>query len=209
MRFAIQNAKGRGDEEVSADDVLFGCLCTISRFGVARLGDVSIDLEPLGACWEQPRPEKGSKVAYSEAVVRLLDRAAQIARADRRPLGLEHVMAAFTNIGGGLMRSLFETYDLTSFKWRAALAAWSMGRNEARPRDVTDTDSSSRGTDREYLSPEEAAEWLGVHVQTIRGYIRTGKLPASRLAGERAIRISKENLERLLEPLPPPEPAEG
>jgi excisionase family DNA binding protein len=35
----------------------------------------------------------------------------------------------------------------------------------------------------EYLTPEQAADVLGVHVQTVRGYVRSGKLPASRLAG--------------------------
>jgi len=57
---------------------------------------------------------------------------------------------------------------------------------------------------RQYLTPEEGAEFLGIHIQTIRGYIRSGKLPAVRVAGERAIRIRKASLEALLEPLEAP-----
>jgi excisionase family DNA binding protein len=56
---------------------------------------------------------------------------------------------------------------------------------------------------RDYLTPEEAAEALGVHVQTVRGYVRSGKLAALRLAGERAIRIRRSDLETVLEPLVP------
>jgi excisionase family DNA binding protein len=56
---------------------------------------------------------------------------------------------------------------------------------------------------REYLTPEEAAEAIGIHVQTLRGYVRSGKLPALRLAGERAIRIRRKDLEAVLEPLVP------
>jgi excisionase family DNA binding protein len=54
---------------------------------------------------------------------------------------------------------------------------------------------------RDYLSPEQAAEALGLHAQTVRAYIRSGKLPAMRVAGERAIRIRREDLEKVLEPL--------
>jgi excisionase family DNA binding protein len=48
------------------------------------------------------------------------------------------------------------------------------------------------------LSPEQAAAELGVHIQTLRGYIRRGKLVAFRLAGERAIRIRRDDLLALL-----------
>ena len=40
-----------------------------------------------------------------------------------------------------------------------------------------------------------------VHVQTMRAYIRSGRMPAFRLAGERAIRILRTDLEKVLEPL--------
>ena len=48
-----------------------------------------------------------------------------------------------------------------------------------------------------------AAEALSIHVQTLRAYVRSGKLPALRLAGERAIRIRRQDLETVLEPLIP------
>lgn len=52
-------------------------------------------------------------------------------------------------------------------------------------------------------SPEEAAEYLSVHVQTVRVWIREGKLPASRLVGQRALRIQESDLARVLEPVDP------
>jgi excisionase family DNA binding protein len=52
-------------------------------------------------------------------------------------------------------------------------------------------------------STEEAAEYLGVHIQTVRAWIRSGKLPASRLAGQKSIRIREPDLEAVLEPIDP------
>ncbi len=59
------------------------------------------------------------------------------------------------------------------------------------------------GDGRYVFSPEQAADFLGVHTQTIRGYVRSGKLPAYRLAGERIIRITRADLVALLQPLSP------
>jgi excisionase family DNA binding protein len=55
------------------------------------------------------------------------------------------------------------------------------------------------------FSPEEAAAYLNVHVQTVRAWIRSGKLPASRLAGLKSIRIREADLEKVLEPIEPTE----
>ena len=62
-----------------------------------------------------------------------------------------------------------------------------------------------RTGEKQFFSPDGAAEFLGVHTQTVRGYIRTGKLSALRLAGERALRIQRSDLLALLEPYNPEE----
>ena len=54
-------------------------------------------------------------------------------------------------------------------------------------------------------SPEEAADYLGIHVQTVRGWIRSGRLKASRLTGQRALRIAASDLRSVLEPVEPGE----
>lgn len=47
------------------------------------------------------------------------------------------------------------------------------------------------------LSPHEAAELLGLHVRTVRRYIREGRLDAVRVGNR--YRISRESLEALLD----------
>lgn len=81
---------------------------------------------------------------------------------------------------------------ITRAAWRTAIAQLS-------PMPL----STPRSDDRDYLTPEEAAEALSIHVQTLRAYVRSGKLPALRLAGERAIRIRRQDLETVLEPVIP------
>jgi excisionase family DNA binding protein len=54
-------------------------------------------------------------------------------------------------------------------------------------------------------SPEEAAEYVGVHVETVRSWIRSGRLRAHRPAGQRALRIRASDLTQVLEPLDGPD----
>ena len=102
------------------------------------------------------------------------------------------------------MGRLKSTYGFTGAEWRAELA-----RLELVNHNGAEVSKNERGSGRDHqralLSPDEAAEFLGVHTQTVRGYIRTGKLPAYRLAGERALRIRREELLALLEPFSPEE----
>jgi len=199
VSFAIFAAKQRGAGEVTPDHILLGCLRAMSRFGIATVGPWSLDLEPLGVDWvrqpDGPRP----KVAYSQSAVELLDRAALIAKsAGDAHVSIRHLLAAFAAEEGGLMGELKRAQGITSASWRAAVAQ--LGADEAssaRPNHA----GSARTSAREFVTPEEAAETLGIHVQTMRAYIRSGRLPAFRLAGERAIRILRADLEKVLEPL--------
>jgi excisionase family DNA binding protein len=204
--YAIAEAKARGLAEIGPDELLRGCLQVVSRFGVVSLGAVVLDLEALGILWMQTREPAGAgKVAYSQAVVRLFDLGAKIAKADgRASMGVEHLLVAFAEEDMGLMAELKRTHSLTSASWRAALANFAEWSDKtvmeaAAPAKKAAGDLSGR----EYLTPEEAAEAIGIHVQTLRGYVRSGKLPALRLAGERAIRIRRRDLEAVLEPLVP------
>lgn len=52
-----------------------------------------------------------------------------------------------------------------------------------------------------WLSQEDAAEYAGVTVRTVRRYIAEGKLPASRLAGHRLLRIRVADIDALFEPV--------
>jgi excisionase family DNA binding protein len=110
---------------------------------------------------------------------------------------IEHLLAAFAPEEDGLMGELKRSHGVTSAAWRAAAAQ----RTSSHTREAGATPAAS--ADHEYLTPEEAAEALSIHVQTLRAYVRSGKLPAMRLAGERAIRIRRSDLQTILEPLVP------
>ena len=199
--FAIFAAKQRGAQEVTPDHILLGCLRAVSRFGIATLGPWSLDLEELGVDWIRqpngPRP----KVAYSPEAVDLFDRAAQIAKsAGETGVGVNHLLAAFASEVDGLMGELKRIHGITGASWRAAVAR--LGVEETNGAGAgSNLAEKEKKRDREYLTPEEAAEALGIHVQTMRAYIRSGRLPAFRLAGERAIRLRRVDLEKILEPL--------
>lgn len=197
--FAIHTAKQSGSLEVTPDHILLGCLRAISRFGVVSLGPWSIDLEALGVDWVRQPGSPSPKVAYSQESVELLDRAARISNSmGQATVSVNHLLAAFAGEEQGLMGALKRTHGITSASWRAAIAQ--IGWNDSS------TTERVRPTDepkvlREYLTPDEAAEALGIHVQTMRAYIRSERLPAFRLAGERAIRILRSDLAKVLEPL--------
>ena len=198
---AIALAKEIGAEEVTADDLLRGCLKVVSRFGVVEIGTAIVDLEVLGVDWlRTPRQLRG-KVAYTQAVVDVLDRAALIAKQDDSPkVGIDHLLAAFAAGECEVMEKLRRQYGISSASWRAATAG--LKRRVETPQPFAPSETVVINV-REYLSPEEAAIELGIHVQTLRAYVRSGKLPALRLAGERAIRIRREDLQHLLEPFQP------
>ena len=200
--FAIFAAKQSGSGEVTPDHILLGCLRTISRFGIATIGPWNLDMEALGVDWvrqpEGPRP----KVAYSQAAVNLFDLAARIARSSGdQGVGVEHLLAAFSSEDGGLMGELKRKHGITSALWRAAVSKIGEEVHEAGEGDRAERAPSEPPPRRDYLPPEEAAEVLGVHVQTMRGYIRSERIPAFRVAGERAIRILRSDLHKVLEPL--------
>jgi excisionase family DNA binding protein len=201
---AIAIAKKRERDEVGPDEILLGCLQSIAAFGIAQVGAWSFDLEELGVEWVASVDRAGAKVAYSERAVTLFDLAARIARAHgAAAMGVDHLLAAFAGESDGLMGEWKRERGITNAGWRAGVARM---QNAARGREDSAREECERPAGiaaRDYLTPEEAAEALSIHVQTLRAYVRSGKLPALRLAGERAIRIRRKDLEAVLEPLVP------
>jgi excisionase family DNA binding protein len=201
--FAILLTKKQNRPEVGPDELLLGCLYAISHFGIAKFGTVILDLEEFGIDWLVPPNKSGAKVTYSQEVVGILDLAAAIAKADgSAAIRIDHLLAAFAREESGLGGELKRKYGINSAGWRHAAAQLETGRPAQIPPEPKD-DREVVSAARDYLSPEDAAEALGIHVQTVRAYIRSGKLPALRLAGERAIRIRRSDLETVLEPLVP------
>ncbi len=52
-----------------------------------------------------------------------------------------------------------------------------------------------------YLSVRQAADLISVSTRTIRRYIEQQRLPAYRVAGQPTIRIKREDVEALLQPI--------
>lgn len=191
---AVACARARADTEVTPEDLLLGALHAAGRLGVARLGSLTIDLSGL-----PPLPVAGREATtrpkYSPASALVFDQASTIARTDgEKRVRLVHLLAALGESDCPTMAELRSRHDLDRAEWRAVLAEWD--RSLERKPDPT----LQRGS---LMSVEDAAAALGVHQQTIRGYIRNDKLPAYRIAGERAIRVFAADLYGLLEPLEP------
>ena len=214
IKAAIRHAKHRKSPKVNPDDLLAGILQVISRFEIVQIGRLTIDLEDFQEILRDGfKHEIGNisnqKVAYSSAANALFEKAAYIARKDNTAkVELVHLLVAFADENNGLMARIKEKYGFTDRDWRLALSDWqyfSIEKTEMHSKNAAVNKSIMDFREKQLFSPDEAADFLGVHVQTIRGYIRTGKLPALRLAGERALRIKREDLLALLEPYKPEE----
>lgn len=208
--YAIELARRRGAGEIGADDMIAGGLLALSRFGIVEIGNAIVDLEDLGLDWCAPaRTRSGPKLAYSDGAVLLFDHAARIAKQDGAcgpAVTVEHLLVAGDWLTSDLLKDLHQRYGITSTLWRASLArrrASSVAPQESsrKARESAAAPPVNGTVERDYLSPEEAARELGVHVQTLRAYIRSGKLPALRIAGERAIRIRRTDLSTVMEPV--------
>lgn len=190
---AAAYARNRGDSEIMPDDLLLGALQAVASLRVIRFDGLTIDLSAYPPVPEREDRSQGPR--YSQATAALFDEASAIARGDgEKRVRVVHLLAALGNMDSALMRDLAAQHDFGEVDWRAALSTWD---DEQREREAARKDADL------CMSVEDAAEALGVHQQTIRGYIKSGKLPAFRIAGERAIRVLASDLYGLLEPLDP------
>jgi excisionase family DNA binding protein len=109
----------------------------------------------------------------------------EVKRGGGRRVDELHLLLAFMRIGVGVPGRVFGELGVTPQQVEE------YARNGDRGPAVME----------DLFSPEEAAAYLKVHVQTVREWIRTGRLKASRLAGQRALRIRARDLQAVLEPL--------
>lgn len=164
----------------SSWDMLFlSFLRAGAPFGFLRVGPISIDVAMVEDAFERRGAKTGSDYsAFSKALVR------EVRRSRRRRVDALHYLFAFMREGEGIAREVFSELGITPAQVEHALRE----------------PPAEAGHD-EWLTPEEVADFLKVHVETVRGWIRSGRLPASRVAGLRALRIRKRDAEALLQPL--------
>lgn len=161
-----------------------------SRFGLFQFGPVSIETSVIEEVVQREierrnipgRPAVADDLMeFTRAVI------AESHRSGRKQIDEMHYLLAFMRCKQGIPARVFGELGVSPEQ----VEAYAAGRSAAM-------------SDPEKLySPEEAADYLGVHVQTVRSWIRSGRLRASRLAGQRALRIRASDLQSVLEPVEP------
>jgi len=176
--------------QMSVDLQFYIFLRRFSRFGYFTFGPITIDVRLVGDLVERTakhidpaeRRFEDDSVQFSLLVIDELRRSGQ-QRVDEL-----HLLLAFMRFPDGLPARVFGELGVPPEQVEE------FARAGAR---------SKPAREERLYSPEEAAEYLGVHVQTVRAWIRSGRLRASRLAGQRALRIAASDLMSVLEPVDP------
>ncbi len=180
-----------GANQVTVDLHFLVFLRRFARFGFFQFGPLTIDVSLIEEVVERTLPRgPAGHVVLADDVVRFSRALAEEARR------------------GGRKRIDELVYLLAFMRWKEGLPARVFGELGVTPDQVEsfarDQKAGPTGPEKLY-SPEGAADYLGVHVQTVRAWIRSGRLRASRLAGQRALRIRASDLQSVLEPVDPSE----
>ena len=159
----------------------------LSRFGYFTFGPITLDIEILEDIVDRTTLKGGTELpAWSDDLVRFTERLmAEVERSGRRQVDELHFLLAFMGWDEGLPRRVFSELGITP----------------EQVEDYAQAKNLSVAPGEKLFTPEEAAQYLSVHIQTVRAWIRSGRLPARRLAGRRALRISASDLQSILEPL--------
>lgn len=174
--------------EATLDLMFLAYLLKTSRFGYFSFGPVTIDVRLVEdlvtrTVARSEDPQAGTKAHYSDDCIRFLGLLSEeLERSGTRRVDEVHFLLAFMRAGEGIPGRVFAELGVA-------------------PEEVRSFVPEAGGRPGRLYSPEEAAEHLGVHVKTVRNWIRAGRLPASRLAGQRVLRIRAADLNRLLEPV--------
>jgi len=162
-----------------------------SRFGFFNFGPINIDVRLVEDITERSTPRRAPEDSHvtppmSDDFVRfsavLME---EVRRSGRRRIDELHFLLAFMRVNEGLPKRVFGE----------------LGVKVAQVEEYARTGAIQPSPLQRLYSPEEAANYLNVHVHTVRAWIRSGRLRARRLAGQRALRITASDLESVLEPL--------
>ena len=166
-----------------------------SRFGFFTFGPVTIDVRVIGDLVARtterlPASEAWRTAGLTDDNERFFARLAhEVQRTGTRRVDELHYLLAFMKTDEGLPGRVFGELGVTPEQ----VEAYARSQGERTAEQVGE----------KLYSPEDAAEYLGVHVKTIRSWIRHGRLKASRLTGQRALRIRASDLAQVLEPVSP------
>jgi excisionase family DNA binding protein len=195
-RQVAQEVDDLGAASATLDIYFLAYLRRMARFGYFTFGPIHIDvgiiedivrrttpLAPPGTHGSHGWSSEFDFVDYSRRLM------AEVQRSGRRRIDELHFLLTFMRIDKGLPKRVFgelgvSPEEVEDFAKRGSFASQSLEK---------------------LYSPEEAAEYLNIHVQTVRAWIRSGRLKARRLAGQRALRITASDLQSVLEPVLPDE----
>jgi len=186
-------AKRLGAAIITVDIQFLVFLRRFSRFGYFQYGPIGIDTHVI-----EEIVERTTARAPAEALTTLGDDVVrfsrvligEVQRSGRNRIDELHYLLAFMRWGEGLPARVFGELGVTP---------------EQVERFAAERTRTTNSDPEKLYSPEDAAEYLGVHVQTVRTWIRSGRLKASRLAGQRSLRIRASDLQSVLEPIEPEE----
>jgi excisionase family DNA binding protein len=182
---AVERRLGMAPGGPTMDVLFLAYLESLARFGYFTLGPITIDVRLIADIVERTtRPDAAPTsrdfVRFSHLLVD------EVRRSGRRRVDELHYLYAFMRCGEGLPARVFGELGVTPEEVDQALRE--SGGRIAPPME-------------RLLTPEEVAEYLKVHVQTVRAWIRAGTLPARRIAGLRALRVRAADVTALLRPL--------
>ena len=166
-------------------DVLFVCfLREVARFGFFRLGPIVIDVRLVEEVVEAqliaaPSTEPDDYIPFSRL---LMD---EVRRSGGRRMDELHHLLVFMRCGKGVAARVFGELGVTPEQVESYLRS---GLGEPASPET-------------WMTPEEVAAYLRVHVQTVRTWIREGKMPARRVVGMRSLRVRATDAARMLRPL--------
>jgi len=184
-------ARLMGSQSITVELQFLVFLERYARFGYFHFGPVSIDVRMIREIVERKLQGQGeARAVMDDDMVRFSRMLiAEAARAGSRRIDELHYLLAFMRWKEGLPGRVFGELGVTPEQVEQYARSGHQPQPAAQPEKL--------------YSPEEAAEYLGVHVQTVRAWIRSGRLKASRLAGQRALRIRQSDIQSVLEPVEP------
>lgn len=206
-RNAFALAEGLDYAPMTVDMEFMLYLQTLSRFGFFRFGPVTIDTRIVEDLFYRTAPRGTGGPEHppvGESFVRFNERLwAEVRRSGRSRVDELHYLLAFMRTPEGLPARVFGELGVTAEDVEDYVATLATHRATAAEAPAFAPGWRQRSRDERLYTTEEAAAYYGVHVQTVRTWIRSGKLPAVRLAGKKEIRIREHDLQAVLEPIDP------
>jgi len=199
FRSADELARQAGSA-VSADHILLAVLRSGPTSGARVLRDLGITEGDVAA--PAPGGSRGRRMWGPDIQPIIQASGEEARRLGSRLTRSAHLVLGLAASGQGSLPRLMAARGVTIEALRELARRAIAATPEPGPLPQAGTaGSATGGIGQAFFTVDQAAQFLGIHHQTLRGYIKGGKLPAYRLAGEKVLRIKREDLMALLEPV--------